>query len=439
MWRGSAHCCPCVTLGIALLVGAAAPPAELSSTSQKEPNSTLPLTLEGTALKVGVLMLPPLAEIEGPFAGRWQGSWAAKDQALFETFIRHRASYIESPERFHTFRMDMDTVTTSSADGSAKIEPEALKNWGGGDGAYYKVTERDAERMLYLMESPGGPLKGWGAALMQYALPRLAPRIDSFGSPMRLNFKQYGKVSPDLFDGLFKTALILASLEEFLDVRGQSPPPRNPTELWAAGAHITGEDVGPAPDLFSKWNIVEVGAGPGLHASALVGALSARTYSIADLPTQQAMQQLVIATALGLDYMSQTFAFVPCMPKATSDMILAEYDLFVSTYALSELHPVVRRIYFYVFIVRSKRGFIIDNFEDLRKDRARDPGSFIGMDLVRRLHDFGYDVRIATYQQVTGLKPHRSRAMIITWASMGLESMVGINEDDLGELRTLLR
>lgn len=85
--------------------------------------------------------------------------------------------------------------------------------------------------------------------------------------------------------------------------------------------------------------------------------------------------------------------------------------------------------YFFVFIARSRRGFVIDNFEDIRGSKAsrhsQDHGDFIGLDLVRRLHDLGYDVRIATYQQVLGLRPHRSRAVVITWALLDLEIFIG--------------
>lgn len=89
----------------------------------------------------------------------------------------------------------------------------------------------------------------------------------------------------------------------------------------------------------------------------------------------------------------------------------------------------MRERYFFAFMVKSKRGFVVDNYEDIhmthrgglqddgRLLRSGDGGKYVGLDLVWRLQDLGFDARIHTHQQLLGVASHRSRAVVITWAA----------------------
>jgi len=354
---------------------------------------------------MGPPAVPLRAELAQP--DLWWGSWAAKNDSELMAFVRLRAAYVEDESRFQSFRFVIDRDVSHGT-------------WGGGDGAYGKMRSEDASRMLHFMEACS-----FGRALLQEVLPRIAPRIDGVGAPRRFAAVWAGKpstyISQDLLHGVMKVCLLLRSFEAFGAVPGQPPPP---------SARELGEGVA----AMRRWNVVEVGAGPGLHAASFVAALSAGTYSVVDLPTQQHMQYKVLSHIFGQDLVDRIFAFVPSARRAVlADWVLPSYDLFLSTYALSELAPDVRMKYFYNFIVRSRRGFIIDNFQDLRgsgRSLPGDEGDFIGLDLVRRLQSLAFHVAVSTYQQVIDAPLHPSRAVVITWASMGHEEAVGMNDPD---------
>eukprot|EP00930_Biecheleria_cincta_P019986 TRINITY_DN15112_c0_g1_i1.p1 TRINITY_DN15112_c0_g1~~TRINITY_DN15112_c0_g1_i1.p1 ORF type:complete len:225 (-),score=31.22 TRINITY_DN15112_c0_g1_i1:17-691(-) len=205
---------------------------------------------------------------------------------------------------------------------------------------------------------------------------------------------------------LFKLMWIVESFEAFAPVLGQEEVPTAETLLgpWLPWAN---------------WHIIEVGGGPGLHAAATMLAMGSQSYTIVDMPTQHAMQYKVLKRALGQDLTDQTFAFAPSTLRINEAFVLPSYDLFVSTYALSELSEELREAYFWTFIIRSKRGFVIDNHEDIhfsRKGNSSDSGDYAGLKLVWRLQDFAMDVRIRTKHEALRLPVHRSRTVIITWA-----------------------
>eukprot|EP00928_Gymnodinium_smaydae_P038403 TRINITY_DN26501_c0_g2_i3.p1 TRINITY_DN26501_c0_g2~~TRINITY_DN26501_c0_g2_i3.p1 ORF type:complete len:425 (-),score=83.09 TRINITY_DN26501_c0_g2_i3:175-1449(-) len=328
------------------------------------------------------------------------GTWVAKNTTNMPTFIEAHAKFVEDDALFEKFRTNRDI-----SDG------------------FYSVLDVDSQQMLNLMRS-----SDYGRALLASVYPRVSGKIDGFGSPAIFEFESVGAMSADLFNMLFKLMLILRSVNEFAPVPDQTAPP--------SVADVERGLLGAA--LFSDWDIVEVGGGPGLHAATLVAALGARSYSLLDLPTQQHLQHKVLARALGQETVDRTFAFPPCCTRPmSSGYVLQAYDLFISTYAFSELSREMRSHYFYTFIVQSKRGFIIDNYEDIHESRREldkgiehsvdrttdggDGGSFTGLDLVWRLQDLGFDARIITKQQVLQQALHRSRTVVITWASTGVD------------------
>eukprot|EP00928_Gymnodinium_smaydae_P032386 TRINITY_DN23474_c0_g1_i1.p1 TRINITY_DN23474_c0_g1~~TRINITY_DN23474_c0_g1_i1.p1 ORF type:complete len:406 (-),score=72.22 TRINITY_DN23474_c0_g1_i1:33-1250(-) len=345
-------------------------------------------TVAGSPLVLGRPREPLGAELERDHPAR--RSWSMKNESLLMDFVRVRSSFVEDENVFDSFRRTVDAVRGGA---------------GGVDGAYTKIPE-DSGRMLGILETCS-----YGTALLGAVLPRIVGRIDGFGSPATFQLARHGQVSPDLFHGVFKLGQILRSFDAFAPVPG-GPAPPTAGDVWA-GPELS--------RLFQDWDIVEVGAGPGLHAATLVAAFGAKSYSIADLPTQQVLQHKVLRRALG-PVVDKTFAFVPFgLDEIDPSYVLKSYSLFLSTYAFSELNVEVRRLYFHTFVVRSRRGFIIDNHQDLphmRPGGAKDRGEYVGLDLVHRLLDHGFDVRIRTYQEHIGVPVHRSRAVLITWAAL---------------------
>merc|ERR1712094_10237 len=95
----------------------------------------------------------------------------------------------------------------------------------------------------------------------------------------------------------------------------------------------------------------------------------------------------------------------------------------------SELSSAQRERYFYAFMLKSKRGYVIDNYEDIHMTRkggveddgqtlrSGDGGKYAGLDLLWRLQDYGFDARIRTHQESLQVISHRSRAVVLTWAT----------------------
>eukprot|EP00933_Yihiella_yeosuensis_P043203 TRINITY_DN37937_c0_g1_i1.p1 TRINITY_DN37937_c0_g1~~TRINITY_DN37937_c0_g1_i1.p1 ORF type:complete len:411 (+),score=43.71 TRINITY_DN37937_c0_g1_i1:49-1281(+) len=330
------------------------------------------------------------------------GSWVTKNDSSLEEFLKYRIAYITDDASFKTFRRT------------------ATQGWRTGTDGQYDAIHPDTGRMLAVMES-----SVWGRALLEGSRYHVAQWVDGVGSPLVFPFGRHGSMSPDLFSGFFKLTLLLQSFGDFSPVPGLSDPPV-PGDLYAGPRLIP---------LLAEWDIIEVGAGPGFFASTFVNALHARSYSILDLPTQQHMQWKFLSQTVELEKAKETFVFIPCCSTPQPPRyFLPSYSLFISHSALAELSPQMRERYYYCCIIRSKRGFIIDNFEDIHSHRfaeekdgkpvRTDDGKFSGLDLVWRLQDLGFDVKIRTHQELLGVPNHRSRAVVITWASMGLEDVM---------------
>ncbi|CAE8657812.1 unnamed protein product, partial [Polarella glacialis] len=352
---------------------------------------------------VGLMTGPPMVGVLGseldPTSDTY-GTWAGKKLSNLEEFLHLRATYVNDDKAFAVFRRTATSGYRTGCD------------------AQYDQVHPDTGHMLARMEN-----SVWGRAVLEGSF-HLAKGVDTFGSPMVFTLGRHEAMSPDLFSGLYKLTLMLESFGRFGPVPGQSELPK-PGDLYA------GPGLMP---LLHNWDIVEVGAGPGFFAATLVYALNARSYSILDLPTQQAMQYKVLMHALPHEKVDSTFIFVPCCTRQLlKDFLLPSYDLFVSHSALAELTSKMRERYFYHFMIKSKRGFVIDNYEDIHQKRKggvnddpteNDDGRFAGLDLVWRLQDLGFDAQIRTHQELLGTQHHRSRAVVITWASGGMDKMV---------------
>merc|ERR1712098_694367 len=161
-----------------------------------------------------------------------------------------------------------------------------------------------------------------------------------------------------------------------------------------------------------------------------------------DLPAAQAVQGFVTESVRG------TTAFLST--SLTSEDVLPRYDLFISMFAFTELHPDVRRHYLYKLICRSRRGFIVDNSHALRRrDRHtgvdRDPKWFdgtTGMDLVFELRQIGFTVRTSTLAEAFQFPwPEPvGVAFVISWVNTtepypGLPSSFAVSHDWLAQER----
>eukprot|EP00928_Gymnodinium_smaydae_P081188 TRINITY_DN64746_c0_g1_i1.p1 TRINITY_DN64746_c0_g1~~TRINITY_DN64746_c0_g1_i1.p1 ORF type:complete len:446 (-),score=59.69 TRINITY_DN64746_c0_g1_i1:157-1494(-) len=232
-----------------------------------------------------------------------------------------------------------------------------------------------------------------GRALLT-RLPQLATVFDGFGSPQLASM--FAGTQGEQHETSYEFAKTLLWVCVVLDVVGHA----GHVEGQAMDGTVNGL---PTPEQLAHhgvpfplpWDVVEIGAGWGWMALLWQLVFRVRSYSVVDLPAAQ------LAQAFILSRVRNTTAFPTT--RLISSEVLPRYDLFISFNAFSELDPAVREHYLHKLIVRSRRGIILDNSHALYRDKARvrakGPEWFrdtTGLDLVRRLRQIGFTVRVTS-------------------------------------------